>query len=111
MQDEETHNITVDEETFYNHMANFTNLIGDFEPELDSAMNDLVNEKNVSEYHKIYKVALLNSKLKDLCKYNPKKKEFVINNSEKAREIFLKNLASALKPHFWSLGKGDFSYF
>lgn len=107
MENEQSQFLVVDEESFFNHLANFPDLITDFEPELDAAMHDYVDKSNVAEYHKLYKEALVNSPLKDICKYNHKKKEFVINNSEKAREVFFKNLANALKPHFWSLGKSN----
>ncbi len=107
MQNEESYFIAVDEETFFNRLANFPELVPGFEPELDAAMHDHVDKTNVSEYHKLYKEALLNSPLKEICKFNPKKKEFIINNSEKAREVLFKNLASELKTHFWSLGKSN----
>ena len=107
MENEESYFIAVDEETFYNHLANLPELIPGFEPELDAAMHDNVCKKNISEYHKLYKEALLNSPLKDICKYNPKKKEFLIRNSEKAREVFFKNLAKELKANFWALGKSN----
>lgn len=107
MEDEESNYLTVDEQAFYNHIANFIDNIEVFDPELDAGWYDFVEKKNIAEYHKMYMAPLLNSPLKDLCKYNPKKKEFIINNSIKAREIFIKNLPSEIKNNFWSLGKGN----
>lgn len=107
MENEDSQFLAVDELTFFNHLANFPGLIPDFEPELDAAMHDHVDKKNISEYHKLYKEALLDSPLKDLCQYNSKKKQFLINNSVKARETFFKNLPYGLKPHFWILGKSN----
>jgi len=110
MENEDSHYVAINEQGFFNHIANLPDLINEFEPELDSAMHDHVDKKNVSEYHKLYKEALLDSPLKDICQYNPKKKEFIINNSIKARGIFFKNLANGLKPHFWVLGKSKLLY-
>ena len=101
----EADQIIVDEYSFYYHLANFPSLLEEFEAELDAGMQDIVNKNNVDEYHRIYKDVLLNSQLKDICRYNSKKKEFLIFNNEKNREILLKNVANGIKDNFWVRGK------
>ncbi len=97
--------LVVQEKAFYNHLANLTDLLYGFQPQLDSGMGDFVDKEKITEYHNLYKNVLQNSPFKNICSHNSRKKEFVITNTDKSREIFLKNIPQGLKDHFWQMGK------
>jgi len=108
LEETDERDFVVNEKAFYNHLANLSDMLNGIQPELESGIEDYLNKEKISEYHKIYKDVLLKSPLKEICKHHSKNKEFVITNTDKAREILLKNIPDGLKDHFWISGKSNF---
>jgi len=100
----------IDEKDFYFHLANLPELLNEFEHEMDVAMHDNIDNDNLEEYHILYNEILMNSPLKNICKYHKKKKAFIISNSFEARELFINNLANGIKEHFWLMGKSNLTF-